>query len=672
MARICWIHFSRVRQSMRCRVHPSIRFATIATVAVAALLAMASSALGASVPTGVASIPPSPNNAASWQFTWGASDPAVPGNEVTYQGAVVTASVPEPAPAAMVSGVSLPIPDDAVAFRVQSVELGSPSEYAVLPIEVDRSAPTATGVDLNGPSGGVNNWFRSPLTAEPTGCSDNGGAGGGCGVQSWTTEGRFAAGAASITLTDSLGNSRTVAIPAAFGYDATKPKGAPDGQPTGTGTLVGEEPTFEWTPGADAGSAAVASGVARYEVHFRTIEAGLDDPGFFGVIAKRDDLGGVGNYKATRDPDLRPTPLPTNTASEWRVRTIDRAGNVKDSAWRDLTIDPTIPPAPTITGGPSAPTRDNAPTFTWTGTQSTFRWDVTLVGAQNPARQGGGKDVTQTTLSPLADGDYTFRVTQITEAGQGSAEATRTFKVDTTPPPPPTIVTRPTFPAIGAAPLFAWTGEPGAYSRWSIVDAAGNLVYGPIDTPVTSAELPSLGNGTYFFQVGQIDPAGNISPAASEPFTVLAPLVAPPTTNARTAFLAALPKQNALRLKPRAGTTLPTLRPVLRWKKGPRGTKLYNLQIFQVTARKDSNKPKVTKVLSRFPRGLQFRPPAKNLKADTCYVWRVWPYTGTAFTTRPVGVSNFCVAEMKVIRSKAAKAAAARRAAQLRAARRGS
>ena len=83
---------------------------------------------------------------------------------------------------------------------------------------------------------------------------------------------------------------------------------------------------------------------------------------------------------------------------------------------------------------------------------------------------------------------------------------------------------------------------------------------------------------------------------------------------------------------------------MLRWKKGPRGTKLYNLQIFQVTARKGKAKPKVTKVLSRFPRGRQFRPPNRNLKPNTCYVWRVWPYTGTAFTARPVGVSNFCTA----------------------------
>ncbi len=164
--------------------------------------------------------------------------------------------------------------------------------------------------------------------------------------------------------------------------------------------------------------------------------------------------------------------------------------------------------------------------------------------------------------------------------------------------------------------------------------------------------------------------AGNASELTSEPFTVLAPLVAPtPAQEKRTAFLAALPKQNALRLLPKAGKTLPTLRPVLRWKRGPRGTKLYNLQVFRVTPGKTAKaKPKVRKVLSRFPRGRAYRAPAKRLKAGTCYVWRVWPYTGTAFTRRPVGVSNFCVASKKVLRKKAKIRAAKIRAAKIRAA----
>jgi hypothetical protein len=642
-------------------MRPTLRLA--AAVASAGLLMGASSALGATAPTNVSSNPFSPDNDASWTFSWDAGSPEVAG-PVTYQGGVVATAGEEPT-TAISPGDLISVPFEGnVFFKVRSIEPGAAdSAYTTLAIQVDRSGPTVSSITLSGPAGGVDGWYRGfsapPLNVQLVGCTDNGGAGGGCGNQTWTTEGFFAAGAAAITLTDVLGNQSFPTIPEAFGYDAQRPRSGTFGAPTGTGTLVAAEPNFEWTPSEDAGTLGIRSGIYRYEVAYAaTADVGGEFPAGGQLIAERLDDGRVGfNYVAQRDVG---GPLPQNEDLQWWVRTFDRAGNVRNSAVRNLRIDPTIPPAPTITGGPNAPTQDNAPTFTWEGTQTNFHWDVTLVGAQTPARQGGGS-ATQTTVTALPDGDYTFRVIQITQAGQGSAEATRSFKVDTTAPAAPTITARPTFPAISATPLFAWSAEPGAYSRWSIFDGAGASVYGPIDTPVTNAELPPLAEGSYSFQVVQIDPAGNVSPPTVETFTVLAPLAAPtPGQNARSAFLAALPKQNALRLKPKAGTTLPTLRPLLRWKKGPRGTKLYNLQIFKVTARK-GGKPKVTKVLSRFPRGLTFRTPRKNLAAGTCYVWRVWPYTGRAFTTRPVGVSNFCIAGKKVLRAKALKAAGTRK-----------
>jgi hypothetical protein len=643
---------------MKRRVHPSLRLVGIAMVATAGLLGLSSTAGAIDAPSALTSTPVSPGFAQNWAFNWTAPA-ADPGNTLTgFQGGVVANAGDTPV-GAVSSGTSIPVAAAGTQFfRVRAVQQDDTtsdvtfSDYATLQILVDRTNPAFTSVILVGNP--IGTWFggippvggQRTLKLRPDPCTDleSGLAAGACDDIPWTTDGTFTNH--PVTVTDLAGNATTVNTN--FKFDATKPKGAPFGQPTGTGTLVAAEPVFEWTPGAD-----LMSGVDHYDVHFRTVAAGVDDPTLFIKIAEKADLGGVGNYTATRDPGIRPTPLPTNEALEWRIRTFDVAGNFKDSAWRDLTIDPTIPPAPSITGGPSAPTQDAAPTFTWQGTENTFRWDVTLVGSQNPARQGGGT-ATQTTLAALPDGDYTFRVTQITEAGQGSAEATRSFKVDTTPPAAPSIVARPTFPSLGIAPTFVWTTEPGAFSRWTVVNGAG-VVVGPIDTPVTSAELPALAEGNYTFQVAQVDPAGNVSPTTTEGFTVIAPLVAPtPEQNARSAFLAALPKQNALRLQPKAGTTLPTLQPLLRWKKGPRGTKLYNLQIFKVTARRGTNKPKVTKVLSRFPRGLTFRAPAKNLSAGTCYVWRVWPYTGTAFTTRPVGVSNFCIAGSKVLRTKAA------------------
>ena len=179
-------------------------------------------------------------------------------------------------------------------------------------------------------------------------------------------------------------------------------------------------------------------------MQIRIIDPNNDAPPIT-TIARVDAAASVGNYVASRQPAVSPDPLPEGNRIEWRVRTLDVAGNGSNSDWWSLRIDSTIPAAPTITGGPSGPSRDTSPTFTWEGTQVTYKWDVRRAGTETPVREGAGP-ATQTTLSSLPDGDYIFRVTQVTEAGRGSAEATRTFQVDTTPPEPPVILSRPTFP----------------------------------------------------------------------------------------------------------------------------------------------------------------------------------------------------------------------------------
>jgi hypothetical protein len=459
-------------------------------------------------------------------------------------------------------------------------------------------------------------------------------------------------------VTDRAGNTSVLASTSDFKFDATPPSLGtatnPYGQPLspGTSALVAREPTFSWTRGMD-----VTSGVGRYELQYRP-----DDDGGWVTIGNVPEPA-VGDVSFTRPESATPV-LPEKRAFPWRVVTFDRAGNARPSPSQLLTIDPTVPPAPNITGGPAAPTRVSSPTFSWNGTEQTYLWDVTLAGAQNPLRLGGGP-ATEATVQNLPDGDYTFRVSQVTQAGRESAEATRSFKVDTTPPPPPGILVRPPFPAI-SQPVFTWQTEAGAYSRWVVLDAAGNAVIPVSDTPATSVTLPTFPDGAYSFQLQQIDAAGNVSAPTVEPFTMLAPLTPAPSPS--SAALTVLPRQNAVRLKPKAGSTVPTRSPVLRWKRGPKGTKLYNLQVFRVVKRRGTS-PKIRKVLSVFPRGLQMRAPRTKLSPGTCYVWRVWPYTGRAFTPKPVGVSNFCVASSKVIKLKQ-KQARARKIAAARAARR--
>ena len=93
---------------------------------------------------------------------------------------------------------------------------------------------------------------------------------------------------------------------------------------------------------------------------------------------------------------------------------------------------------------------------------------------------------------------------------------------------------------------------------------------------------------------------------------------------------------NAKFLLPKAGAKLRTLTPILRWKKRPKGVKIYNLQIFL------NNK----KILSRFPAGQSFKVPKGVLKPGKQYLWRVWPFFGR-YPKTPLGLSYFVTLAVK-------------------------
>lgn len=626
----------------------------VAWTAAAALggLAMSGSAVAVPAPGGFSVTPSGVTDAAALQVSFSPVAPDDAADTVSYDvsldGGTSFSPIAE-------GGGSVAVTPGVYNVVVRATESGNaPGSASTSPVAVtvDQNPPTIT-LALTGAQ--ANGWFRT-LKITPTCGDDTPLPGGACPPPlDWpATASSPLNQSTTLSVTDVFG--RTASAIATFKFDGTRPT-VP--QAENLGDFISSEPTFKWLPSTDADS-----GVARYLVQFRIPDPDAEDPVPWTTIANVTSDGRLGQYSAKRDPGLRPAPLPDFQKFEWRIQAVDVAGNTRTTDTFSTTIDPTTPPPPTITGGPNAPTRDQSPTFTWDGAGPQFQWDLLPAGASGPIRSGGGT-AQQVQLSSLPDGNYTFQLSQITAAGRRSELASRSFTVDTTPPAPPTILTRPTFPSLGDA-IFTWSTEPGAYSRWNVVDRNGGPVVNPTDTPVTSATLPSLAEDAYTFSVQQIDAAGNVSPATVEPFTVIAPLVAPsPSAN----IVTLLPKQNAKRLQPKAGKTLFSRSPVLRWTRGPKGTKLFNLQIFRVTLGKNAKTPKVSKILSVFPKSHAYRVPKSKTRPKTCYVWRVWPYTGREFTPKPLGVSNYCIAGRKALAKKAqiiAKRKAAKIAARSR------
>ena len=199
-------------------------------------------------------------------------------------------------------------------------------------------------------------------------------------------------------------------------------------------------------------------------------------------------------------------------------------------------------------------------------------------GAQ-PVRVGDGPE-TQATLQSLGDGDYTFRVIQVNVLCPSEA-ATRSFKVDTQPPAAPAITVRPPFPASGVI-TFGWATEPGAFSRWQVIGP------GPDHRPDRLAAEQRLDHrpGRRRLQLPGAPgrPAGNASAMTSGAVHgqhAARAGRAPSGPSIEPEFL--LPTQNAS-AAPQGRRPSPTRRPVLRWRKGPRGTRLYNVQIFKVSS----------------------------------------------------------------------------------------
>jgi hypothetical protein len=618
------------------------RSAAMLVAAGVAVLASAGSAFGLGPPPNLRSTPGSPSNSPDWIFTWGAPAPD-PGYQVSsYQWRIDAG----PWRDTTVTFATTRLNDGTHTIRVRAIETAVPQDpppdpppaptvegaEASLSVRVDRTRPEIrASLSPSRPNGG-GGWYRS-LRVLFT-CDDDSGSvtcppAVTLGDRGAADQGRNQV--RSGTARDAAGNERSDSSPR-FDFDGIGPRtGEP--QTPSANARVGAQPTFRWSSGGDA-----TSGVQRYDVL-----AGWPGRGEH-VVASVPHQPGRSSFSSPASGAF-----PERTPITWRVRTYDIAGNSTTSFSRNFTVDSTVPPAPAITAGPASFTNQNAPTFAWAGTLGTYQWSVSQAGATEPVQQGQGA-ATSVTLAPLPDGDYTFQVTQSTASSVPSDEATRTFHVDTVAPPPPAITARPPFPTVVTQPSFTWTSaEEAPFFRWQVVSATGAGLQGPNDTPLTSATIGVVPAGAYTFRLWQIDPAGNVSAPANDPFSVLGTTATAQQPGTR----ATLPRVNANRLKPRAGTVVKTRTPTLSWTSASKGTTLYNLQLFRVVRRPPGRPSVVKKVFTAFPRRTSITLPRSKVKPSTCYVWRIWPYRGSKFTPKPLGISNFCVAKASVIRKQA-------------------
>ncbi len=202
----------------------------------------------------------------------------------------------------------------------------------------------------------------------------------------------------------------------------------------------------------------------------------------------------MGTFISCTSPFTAVTPL-TAGPHRFEVRVTDIAGNTSVDT-RDFTLV-TSGPTVTITGGPSGPTGDNTPTFTFTTTNS-----PTVIECQVDAL-AFAPCVSPFTTSSLADGIHSVTV-RVGDVAGNTATDSRTFTVDTERPTVtitggpegPTNDTTPTFTFVSNAPTVECRIGMGAFS-----------------TCASSFTPAALGEGSYTFEVRGSDDAGNTTSA---------------------------------------------------------------------------------------------------------------------------------------------------------------
>ena len=184
---------------------------------------------------------------------------------------------------------------------------------------------------------------------------------------------------------------------------------------------------------------------------------------------------------------------------------------------------------PTLTGPPDDTLSTTLrPTFSWThaGGGSTSGYNVIVNGVgvvatlTRPASAGSGPFSVAPALDLPDDATLSWSVESLGTGSNPEDSEKRTLRTSTAPTVPPTILGGPAGATNQSAPAFTWGGTR-ATSAWALLGADGAAIQtGGAGSGSGSAQLATLGDGSYTFRVLQRSSQGQDSPAATRPFTV--------------------------------------------------------------------------------------------------------------------------------------------------------
>ena len=215
----------------------------------------------------------------------------------------------------------------------------------------------------------------------------------------------------TVTAVDGLGNERTAQSAFTVRIDLTPPNAFNLTSPSDGAVVTSTTPTFTWQTSSDGGS-----GLAEYEL-------------WIDGSRNRDNLSA---NSAT------PASALSQGTHTWMVKAIDNAGNVRNSAERDVMVDTQAPDAfNLISPANGAELHNRRPAFSWQSTTdsgSGFAKYQVIVDGSVAKDNLGQAQTSWTPESDLSIASHSWTVKAFDQAGNVREPATRTFDVTIGPP----------------------------------------------------------------------------------------------------------------------------------------------------------------------------------------------------------------------------------------------
>ena len=186
-----------------------------------------------------------------------------------------------------------------------------------------------------------------------------------------------------------------------------------------------------------------------------------------------------------------------------------KSGDTSAPTTYSWTVDNVAPGQPTITAKPAALSGSSSASFAFSGPEANLRYACSLDGAAFVSC------TSPTSYSGLSQGAHTFGVRAVDAAGNtGDPTPLWTWRVDTVPPPAPTLTAKPSDPTNTATNDFAWaSSESDVTSECSLENGAWFTCTSPYRWVINTGNY-----GQHQFSVRSRDAAGNTSSATQYTF----------------------------------------------------------------------------------------------------------------------------------------------------------